>query len=419
MKLRSSMGGTHMELPPLPRSPKPNPTSSFSSVDSEVRLKSIDQVCKRLNYETGVAEYRNYKLMKAEKELMDLNGEANEAFYRASKQKTNADTSGERITFLNFELFQKRRGHIESYERSREGNAQMKEERNKDFEDSRRLVKERNRVNHNGITWHFIVVLANRRKETSYLQKFVLMFVGGTLGGYLFICEKVSAALPFLDLHTDPGRTAVGLHLDPEALNWCMENDINKAARRNISLTVNRDGLESGGLKSTLEEDSSSSHHEKSLRNHLLPARGLCVLLTTAVVVSINVLNWFCISSMFLMPCQRKGNLKNRWSLPEIKDYLEEAGFKSVHFWLRKMEDSREIRRADGLGVGRDIKYEEAKHFQQHGSWNADIVGVALLHAPGKLCVEVGLNMCIWLLVTVNCEVVYLLLASNYSIIKT
>ncbi|KAM1872933.1 hypothetical protein ACFX13_006832 [Malus domestica] len=372
MKLRSSMGGTHMEPPPLPRSSKPNPTSSFSSVDSEVRLKSIDQVRKRLNYETGIVEYRNYKLMKAEKELMDLNGEANEAFYRASKQKTNADTYGERITFLNFELFQKRRGHIES-----------------------------------------------RRKETSYLQKFVLMFVGGTLGGYLFICEKVSAALPFLDLHTDPGRTAVGLHLDPEALNWCMENNINKAARRNISLTVNRDGLESGGLKSTLEEDSSSSHHEKSLRNHLLPARGLCVLLTTAVVVSINVLNWFCISSMFLMPCQRKGNLKNRWSLPEIKDYLEEAGFKSVHFWLRRMEDSREIRRADGLGVGRDIKYEEAKHFQQHGSWNADIVGVALLHAPGKLCVEVGLNMCIWLLVTVNCEVVYLLLASNYSIIKT
>ncbi|KAM1100241.1 hypothetical protein TB2_006598 [Malus domestica] len=83
------------------------------------------------------------------------------------------------------------------------------------------------------------------------------------------------------------------------------------------------------------------------------------------------------------------------------------------------MEDSKEIRRAEGLGVGRDIKYEEAKHFQQHGSWNADIVGVALLHAPGKLCVEVGLNMCIWLLVTVNCEVVYLLLASNYSIIKT
>ncbi|TQD82838.1 hypothetical protein C1H46_031585 [Malus baccata] len=56
------------------------------------------------------------------------------------------------------------------------------------------------------------------------------MFVGGTLGGYLFICEKVSAALPFLDLHTDPGRTAVGLHLDPEALNWCMENNINKDA---------------------------------------------------------------------------------------------------------------------------------------------------------------------------------------------
>ncbi|RXH78768.1 hypothetical protein DVH24_002286 [Malus domestica] len=94
-----------MEPPPLLRSPKSNPTSSFSSVDLEAPLKSIDQVRKRLNYEIGVTEYRNYKLMKAEKELMDLNSEANEALYRASKQKMNADTSRERITLLNFELF--------------------------------------------------------------------------------------------------------------------------------------------------------------------------------------------------------------------------------------------------------------------------------------------------------------------------
>ncbi|TQE01934.1 hypothetical protein C1H46_012432 [Malus baccata] len=89
-----------MERPPLPGSPKVNPTSSFSFVDSEMSLKSIDQVREKLNYETGVAEYCHHNLMKTEKELVDLNSEANEAFYCANKQKTKANTSRERITFL-------------------------------------------------------------------------------------------------------------------------------------------------------------------------------------------------------------------------------------------------------------------------------------------------------------------------------
>ncbi|TQD93571.1 hypothetical protein C1H46_020842 [Malus baccata] len=75
------------------------------------------------------------------KELVDLNGKANEALYRASKQKTKATTSGERIPFLNFELSQKHRDHIECYKHFEEGNAKMKEERNKGFEDFRQVVK--------------------------------------------------------------------------------------------------------------------------------------------------------------------------------------------------------------------------------------------------------------------------------------
>ncbi|RXH76824.1 hypothetical protein DVH24_019712 [Malus domestica] len=82
-------GWYNIEPPPIPRSPNANPT---------------------FNYETGIAEYWNHKLMKAEKELVDLNDEANEAFYRASKQKTK-----------------KRRGHIESYKRSREGKVEIEE----------------------------------------------------------------------------------------------------------------------------------------------------------------------------------------------------------------------------------------------------------------------------------------------------
>ncbi|OVA03585.1 hypothetical protein BVC80_1651g92 [Macleaya cordata] len=64
------------------------------------------------------------------------------------------------------------------------------------------------------------------------------------------------------------------------------------------------------------------------------------------------------------------------WSLPEIKDCLEEAGFKSVHFWIRQMPDTREVRNSEGFGVGRDVKYEEVSTFEQQDAWNAYIVGV-------------------------------------------
>ena len=65
-----------------------------------------------------------------------------------------------------------------------------------------------------------------------------------------------------------------------------------------------------------------------------------------------------------------------RWSLPEIKDCLEEAGFLFVHFWLRKMPDTTESRSTEGFGIGRDLKYEEVKSFQQEDAWNAYIVAV-------------------------------------------
>ncbi|KAL6537918.1 hypothetical protein OROHE_012205 [Orobanche hederae] len=66
-----------------------------------------------------------------------------------------------------------------------------------------------------------------------------------------------------------------------------------------------------------------------------------------------------------------------KWSLPEIKDCLEEAGFRSVHFWIRSMPDSEQIRCTDGFSAARDVKYEEATSFQQQDSWNAYIVGIA------------------------------------------
>ncbi|KAK0604645.1 hypothetical protein LWI29_017759 [Acer saccharum] len=65
------------------------------------------------------------------------------------------------------------------------------------------------------------------------------------------------------------------------------------------------------------------------------------------------------------------------WSLPEIRDCLEEAGFQSVHFWIREMPDTKENRSTEGFGVAQDVKYEEVETFQQLDAWNAYIVAVA------------------------------------------
>ncbi|KAB2595566.1 ion channel POLLUX-like 2 [Pyrus ussuriensis x Pyrus communis] len=88
----------NIEPPPLLRSPKANPTSSFSFIDSTTLLENIYQVCGRLDYETRVVEYWNHKQMTEEKELVDLNSKVNETLYRASKQK-----------------MKKRHNHIELY----------------------------------------------------------------------------------------------------------------------------------------------------------------------------------------------------------------------------------------------------------------------------------------------------------------
>ncbi|XP_073526102.1 uncharacterized protein [Phyllobates terribilis] len=65
------------------------------------------------------------------------------------------------------------------------------------------------------------------------------------------------------------------------------------------------------------------------------------------------------------------------WSLPEIKDCLEESGFKSVHFWIKEMPNVSEMRSTRGFGAARDDRYEEVSSFQQQDAWNAYIVAVA------------------------------------------
>ncbi|KMT05503.1 hypothetical protein BVRB_7g176270 [Beta vulgaris subsp. vulgaris] len=65
------------------------------------------------------------------------------------------------------------------------------------------------------------------------------------------------------------------------------------------------------------------------------------------------------------------------WSLPEIRDCLEEAGFRAIHFWIREMPDTERNRSTRGFGTSRDDKYEEVSSFQQQDAWNAYVVAVA------------------------------------------
>ncbi|KAJ6739339.1 hypothetical protein OIU74_004160 [Salix koriyanagi] len=64
--------------------------------------------------------------------------------------------------------------------------------------------------------------------DISYLQKFFLLYVGGRLPLHLQEDFCGTALLSTEWLRNDSRRTAVGVDLDLEALNWCIENNINK-----------------------------------------------------------------------------------------------------------------------------------------------------------------------------------------------
>ncbi|XP_057455996.1 uncharacterized protein LOC130747159 [Lotus japonicus] len=305
--------------------------------------------------------------------------------------------------------------------------------------------------------------------DISYLQKFFLMYVGGRMPLHLQEDFCGTAFLSMEWLRSDPRKTAIGLDLDLEALNWCMENNIPKVGAdgfsrislfhgnvlqplqsklvktdpqemvRNISLSQNSETLETGVLESDTQTSSVAQDVELTKRNFPLPGRDIvcafnyscCCLHKRADLIlyfkhardalstkgGIFVMDLYGgSSSEHKLRLQRRFpnftyvweqaefdiiqrktrislhfHLKKEqrkirhafsyswrlWTLPEIRDCLEEAGFRSVHFWIREMPDTSEITRTEGFGTGKDVKYEETTSFQQQDSWNAYIVGVA------------------------------------------
>ncbi|KAI5592534.1 hypothetical protein BDE02_04G158400 [Populus trichocarpa] len=306
--------------------------------------------------------------------------------------------------------------------------------------------------------------------DISYLQKFFLMYVGGRLPLHLQEDFCGTALLSTEWLRNDSRRTAVGVDLDLEALDWCVENNMDKVGAdgysrislfhgnvlqpleaklvnfesqeiiNNIRSKDCKDDSESNELKSAVQVGSSTSTDDMYMkRNVQLVPRDIvcafnyscCCLHKRAELVlyfkhvlgvlskkgGIFVMDLYGgTSSESKLRLQRrfpnftyiweqaefdiigrktrislhfhlqKQQRKLRhafsyswrlWSLPEIKDCLEEAGFQSVHFWIRQMPDTEANRRTEGFGAGRDIKYEEVKTFEQEDAWNAYIVAVA------------------------------------------
>ncbi|KAL9416464.1 hypothetical protein AB3S75_039625 [Citrus x aurantiifolia] len=279
--------------------------------------------------------------------------------------------------------------------------------------------------------------------DISYLQKFFLMYVGGRRPLHLQEDFCGTALLSTEWLRSDSRRTAVGLDLDLEALEWCMENNLNKVGAdgysrislfhgnvlqpleaklvryepqklvRNISLKECDNTLETSTIESAVQDSFTASSGDncnlvlyfKHVLHALSKKGGIFVMDLyggTSSEQKLRLQRRFAnftyvweqaefdiierktrISLHFHLQKEQK-KLRHAfsynwrlWSLPEIKDCLEEAGFRSVHFWLREMPDAREMRNTEGLGVSRDAKYEEIKCFQQQDAWNAYIVAVA------------------------------------------
>ena len=61
----------------------------------------------------------------------------------------------------------------------------------------------------------------------------------------------------------------------------------------------------------------------------------------------------------------------------DTRDRLEEAGFKSVHVWIREMPNTQSSGNAKEYNANRDVKYEELQRFNQGDAWNAYVIGVA------------------------------------------
>ncbi|KAL6537919.1 hypothetical protein OROHE_012206 [Orobanche hederae] len=102
--------------------------------------------------------------------------------------------------------------------------------------------------------------------DISYLQKFFLMYVGGRVPLHLQEDFCGTALLSVEWLHGDARRTALGLDLDVGALNWCLENNVNRIGA-DVS---NRLSLLHGNVLQPLESKLVDVNHHEIMQNMTL-----------------------------------------------------------------------------------------------------------------------------------------------------
>ncbi|XP_031100057.1 uncharacterized protein LOC116004233 [Ipomoea triloba] len=341
------------------------------------------------------------------------------------------------------------------YPPAQQGHELPEEEEEEEEEDEDTEIDNNSSASTNDMPSKFMLYqqsVQSPKGDISYLQKFFLMYVGGRVPLHFQEDFCGTALLSAEWLRGDARRTAVGLDLDLEALEWCMENNVKKIGADISSRAFLFHGnvlqplearLVNAGTQDLVQnmnlKDGEHGSPDPKLMDAQLPARDIvcafnyscCCLHTRPELVTyfrhaLSALNkkggifvmdlYGGTSSECELRLQRKFpnftyvweqtefdiiNRKTRislhfnlqkpkrklrhafsyswrlWSLPEIKDCLEEAGFRRVHFWMRQMPDSEDIKSTYGFSAGQDIKYEEVTSFQQQDSWNAYIVGVA------------------------------------------
>ncbi|PAN27468.1 hypothetical protein PAHAL_5G082700 [Panicum hallii] len=303
--------------------------------------------------------------------------------------------------------------------------------------------------------------------DISYLQKFFLMYVGGRVPIHLQEDFCGTALLSTEWIRTDARRTAIGLDLDLESIEWCLENNLSKIGADGYSrmllfhgnvlqpkearLVKQRfnDLLQGLHVNSGNGSSGSNSCEQSGLANlkcianstmseAALPGRDIicafnysCCCLHSRKDLVLYFRHAFSALSkrggIFVMDVyggtssERKLRLQRKfpsftyfweqeefdiisrqtrislhfqagkkqmlrhaftyhwrlWSIPEIKDCLEEAGFESIHVWIREMPNTQSSGNAKEYNANRDVKYEESQRFNQGDAWNAYVVGVA------------------------------------------
>ncbi|KAK8971088.1 hypothetical protein KSP40_PGU021550 [Platanthera guangdongensis] len=231
------------------------------------------------------------------------------------------------------------------------------------------------------------------------------------------VCSQLGLKLRVYTLHssewlrTDPRRTAVGLDLDLESLNWCLEKnimftvqacstmeeaplpprdiicafnysccclqrraDLVRYFKHTLSALSNKGGIFVMDVYGGTSSERKLRLQRKFTNFTYIWEQGEFDIISRRTRISLH----FQLGKMGMLR-HAFSYAWRLWSLPEIRDCMEEAGFQSIHFWIREMPNTEENEHCEEYNADRDVKYEDSSTFRQQDSWNAYVVGTTNL----------------------------------------